>query len=507
VDRSYGHLGRQRIVGAAWRLAVNRRYLRALWVVVGLTLGFGGQPLIALDESAEQPPRRVASFRILCEENKSFLTEDDLLGYFWPTHTMIVKPGVITRLESGPWREAATPFKVEANGVICYRGVIESAFAGAAFRWEPCAKILRGFPLGSHKNGNRWKAELPITLDSDFKGKDPRGDPRIRQALGALGKLVGGEDTGNRTLAVRAAANIDTDDRDAPRKLKRALNDANPLVRQAAADALCRITAPEKPQPQNRPDKERLQGRWKAVSGEMDGKQLPAISIGDLTVTFDADQLTMTPDRTSLAQYQTSFAQFRTSLVQWEKIPFQPPAMPGNGDPPLRFRIDPAKSPKELSITIQEPGNQLVIPQKNIYSLKDDCLTICWGIDDRPEGFTTKPRDKRMLLVYRRSLGAERFFYALATQWGLHCEQGHSTIEDDLGLPYYGLVRLGKEAVPLIIERFQREDWDNDARPWELVLDEITGLQMVDDRRAYSPQIVRQRYLEWWEEAKTQYDQ
>ena len=40
--------------------------------------------------------------------------------------------------------------------------------------------------------------------------------------------------------------------------------------------------------------------------------------------------------------------------------------------------------------------------------------------------------------------------------------------------------------------------------PWEFVLDEITGLNMIGDRGRFSPAIVREKYLKWWQQASKQ---
>src|SRR5947209_27453 len=85
---------------------------------------------------------------------------------------------------------------------------------------------------------------------------------------------------------------------------------------------------------------------------------------------------------------------------------------------------------------------------------------------------------------------------ALASEWGEHCHQTwfSSNLSHYLDHPAYReLVALGPEAVPIIMDHYRRDDL-----PWEFVLQEITGVRMIDDLSAYNPTEVRQRWLDWW---------
>lgn len=92
---------------------------------------------------------------------------------------------------------------------------------------------------------------------------------------------------------------------------------------------------------------------------------------------------------------------------------------------------------------------------------------------------------------------AERF-ELLAGQWVSHCENValSSNINDYLDHPAYReLIALGDEAIPLIIERYR----DDVFTPWGFLLDDITGLNMIEDRNRFRPADVRQRWLDWWQ--------
>ena len=132
-----------------------------------------------------------ATFRLLCGEGKPIpvLTQEDLIAYDWPTHTMILKPGVVGRLFESLISSLARgfPLEVEANGVTCYGAILTTS--GSSFS-QSCA-VIDVYAVS--KDRMRWETELSITLgyptEEFFKGNDPRADPRIREALNALGKL------------------------------------------------------------------------------------------------------------------------------------------------------------------------------------------------------------------------------------------------------------------------------------------------------------------------------
>ena len=85
---------------------------------------------------------------------------------------------------------------------------------------------------------------------------------------------------------------------------------------------------------------------------------------------------------------------------------------------------------------------------------------------------------------------------ALAGEWAEHCRGAwfSSNLSRYLDHPAYRqLAALGPEALPFIMEHYRADDL-----PWEFVLQEITGLRMMDDPGAYNPTEVKRRWLEWW---------
>jgi hypothetical protein len=98
----------------------------------------------------------------------------------------------------------------------------------------------------------------------------------------------------------------------------------------------------------------------------------------------------------------------------------------------------------------------------------------------------------------------EKRFAALADKWLEWSEWTGPSLDFFLNRPEYReLVKLGKPAVPLIMELYSKDDFlQTDPRYWEFVLDEITGLKIVGDPATFDPKKVRRRYLEWWAKEK-----
>ena len=93
-------------------------------------------------------------------------------------------------------------------------------------------------------------------------------------------------------------------------------------------------------------------------------------------------------------------------------------------------------------------------------------------------------------------------FTTLAEAWAKHCQSVRlsSNIHAYLDHPaYHGLVKLGRPAIPYIMERYEK-----DHLPWGFVLDEITGLRVIEDPDHFSPPKVRKRWIEWWRQQDLQ---
>ncbi|MBI3464131.1 MAG: hypothetical protein HY000_13900 [Planctomycetes bacterium] len=95
-------------------------------------------------------------------------------------------------------------------------------------------------------------------------------------------------------------------------------------------------------------------------------------------------------------------------------------------------------------------------------------------------------------------------FRSLAEEWNAHCQNVmfSSNMQDYLRhASYRKLIELGRAAVPLIMEQYQSDEF----LPWGFVLQEITGVRMIDDPDFFGPSDVRRRWIEWWEQEQAKF--
>ena len=116
-----------------------------------------------------------------------------------------------------------------------------------------------------------------------------------------------------------------------------------------------------------------LQGKWKLVGGERDGKAIPEGEVREGTVTFDKE------------------GRVTASVTGYE--------MEG------MVKFDPTKKPHTLEVT-HTKGPDKDKKQFGIYKLEKNKLTVCVtppgkAEEERPAGFTTKDSDN-VLFVFER---------------------------------------------------------------------------------------------------------
>jgi RNA polymerase sigma-70 factor (ECF subfamily) len=118
-------------------------------------------------------------------------------------------------------------------------------------------------------------------------------------------------------------------------------------------------------------DKEKLQGRWVAVSGEVGGKKVPEEFVQNCQIRIAGDKITL------------------TGLVKGEKDK----GVEGT------FKLDPAAKPKAIDLSLTNREDAL-----GIYELDRDSLKLCLveatGAE-RPTEFAGK--DKQVLIILKRS--------------------------------------------------------------------------------------------------------
>jgi len=136
-------------------------------------------------------------------------------------------------------------------------------------------------------------------------------------------------------------------------------------VRQALPQQAAAIDAAQE-------DSEALQGGWEGQSAEQDGKSLPDEEVKKLRVSIKGDRMMI---------------------------------IPGGEWTPLKFKLDPTKSPKVLRMAPGEgPEKDKVVPV--IYRLNKaaDMLTLCWDAKEGkavPEDFSSKKGSGLMLVVLK----------------------------------------------------------------------------------------------------------
>jgi len=88
-------------------------------------------------------------------------------------------------------------------------------------------------------------------------------------------------------------------------------------------------------------------------------------------------------------------------------------------------------------------------------------------------------------------------FEELATTWAEHCSKHamSSSTHTYLYPPQVkAIVALGPSVIPLIMTRY-----GNDACPWGFVLQDITGLKMIEDPDHFSPAQMQRDFSSWYE--------
>src|SRR5262249_25169814 len=117
-------------------------------------------------------------------------------------------------------------------------------------------------------------------------------------------------------------------------------------------------------------DADKIQGVWVPVSVEKDGQKAPEEQFEGIKLKFAFDG--------------------------------KGAVLKGGQEMEVQYKLDPAKKPGEIDITVKEGGGEKVY--KGIYKLDDKNLTICFvdEPEERPTDFTTQMGSTRQLVVLKR---------------------------------------------------------------------------------------------------------
>jgi uncharacterized protein (TIGR03067 family) len=117
-------------------------------------------------------------------------------------------------------------------------------------------------------------------------------------------------------------------------------------------------------------DMDGIQGTWKIVALEADGKQAPAEIVATLKFVFKDDTLSCVPGEPSFTNY--------------------------------KFKLDPATKPAGFSMTHTD-GTQKGQTDTGIYALDGDRLKICFCLSGKiPKEFTAKAKSGQWMYSLER---------------------------------------------------------------------------------------------------------
>ena len=120
-------------------------------------------------------------------------------------------------------------------------------------------------------------------------------------------------------------------------------------------------------------DLEQIQGTWRLVSRQRDGRTDPPVAVKDVLMTNKGDQFSFKG------------------------------AASGAGATQGTFKLDATKTPKTMDrIPADGPNKGKTLPA--IYALEGDTLKICVAVagKERPKEFATKPGSGYVLSVFKR---------------------------------------------------------------------------------------------------------
>jgi hypothetical protein len=160
--------------------------IRRLWLLV--LVGSVGE-LLSIT-SAAYAGDAMKQFDIRTVDGEILIATDQILAYEWASHKLTLKPGVRKKLYEKLKGVLATgqTFVVAVGGKKVYEGTWKSVISSSS-----CATAVIVLDEGVYEPKLLGEDQIRINLGypspNFFKGEDPRGNPLIKAALKASGKL------------------------------------------------------------------------------------------------------------------------------------------------------------------------------------------------------------------------------------------------------------------------------------------------------------------------------
>jgi hypothetical protein len=140
-------------------------------------------------KSAEPP---VNAVDIRDDAGHVLVAADKIASYDWPTHTLTLAPGECAKLAAELHKNkqlvSGIPFTINIGGKPIYAGKITSLVS--SFSLATPVIVIDQKIIEPKVSDDQLRIQLGYPTRQFFQGDDPRGNPQLRTALRAAGKLA-----------------------------------------------------------------------------------------------------------------------------------------------------------------------------------------------------------------------------------------------------------------------------------------------------------------------------
>jgi hypothetical protein len=135
-------------------------------------------------------------------DGKVLIAADQIRSYEWATHTLTLAPKARDELAKRLAKDrivSGIPFAVTVGGKDVYKGKFTTVVSSMSFS-TPII-VVDAQAVEPKLGADQLRIQLGYPTAEFFKGKDPRGDRRVREALKAADKLTEAESEHSKWLA------------------------------------------------------------------------------------------------------------------------------------------------------------------------------------------------------------------------------------------------------------------------------------------------------------------